>query len=694
MYRFLQPAIVLMRRLHLLPKFLLVSFLFAIPAVLVTTLFVRELNKSIHFSLLEQSGVKALGEAHRMIQLTQQERALQHLAQAGNTAAAGKLSALRDQIGQQMSALAQHLPDSSTEDLAPLMLKGMSEIEQDWRKLAPNSTPTSTSGSAAKLYASYTQLIEKMFALSAQIADATNLTLDPKVETDYLIGLFSKSLPNIAEQVSDIAARGAPYIDTGLLQPNEDVLINAQSLLAAQSIQRIPAQLEAVYREDSSLKNSLDAQKQVLTLNQQFLIRTKNEILTSVDQTSGTEYLAAGQSAVDAWYGFADACAKLLDQALQRRIEKESTQRNFALLGIVTCLGFAAYLLAGFYRAFSQEIQGLKTAVNQVANGYLAEAVHSDGSDEIAQLTNAFDGMRLVLAGLVNEIRQGIASIDLAAQELLQGNADLSQRTEQQSQALLMTSGSMQGLTEQVGQNTQRAQEGQQNMILASALASNGGQAVGQMVSMMDGIQQSSKKIADIIGVIDSIAFQTNILALNAAVEAARAGEQGRGFAVVASEVRNLAQRSAGAAQEIKTLISTSVQQVSAGNQQVQVAGGTMQKILDAIRALDSNMQAVAQASAEQQSEIERVKDSVTDLEDITQQNTALVEEASAAAESLHVQTQKLSAAIAVFQLSALHSMENEPSALLRQSSSRTSAIPLHEVDAPPLLAASSMRQG
>lgn len=210
MYRFLQPAIVLMRRLHLLPKFLLVSFLFAIPAVLVTTLFVRELNKSIHFSLLEQSGVKALGEAHRMIQLTQQERALQHLAQAGNTAAAGKLSALRDQIGQQMSALAQHLPDSSTEDLAPLMLKGMSEIEQDWRKLAPNSTPTSTSGSAAKLYASYTQLIEKMSALSAQIADATNLTLDPKVETDYLIGLFSKSLPNIAEQVSDIAARGAP----------------------------------------------------------------------------------------------------------------------------------------------------------------------------------------------------------------------------------------------------------------------------------------------------------------------------------------------------------------------------------------------------------------------------------------------------------------------------------------------------
>lgn len=643
---FFQPAIVLMRRLYLLPKFILVSFLFVIPAILVTGLLVKELNKSIAFSKQEQIGVQLLGDVHKLLQVTQQARALQHLALAGNAAAKDAATKVQMQIATQLSSLEQglgQLADSTSNS----PLQQMANIKQVWGNVARTGAEIKSPES----YATYTQLIEQMFALGAQVADRTNLTLDPKVETYYLIGLFSKSLPEIAEQITDIAARGAPYIDTGLLQPNEDVLINALTLLAAKNIERVPAQLDAMYRENPNLKAHLDQQKNVFVINKNFLVRTKNEILTSVDQTSGTEYLAAGLASADSWFAFAKATSSLLDQALQARIDKETVQRNLALIGIAICLGVASYLLAGFYLSFSSEIHHLRAAVKNVAGGHLIEAIHSDGKDEIAQLTNAFDGMRTVLVRLVSDIRQGTESIDTAAQEIFHGNADLWRRTEQQSNALSTTASSMAGFTDNVKRNAQSALQGNQNMALASKMATSGGSAVSQMIAMMEAIQQSSKKIADIIGVIDSIAFQTNILALNAAVEAARAGEQGRGFAVVASEVRNLAQRSASAAQEIKVLITTSVQQVAAGNQQVHVAGDTMQKILDAISAVDMNMHAVSDASQEQQADIEQVNASIVSLDEITQQNAALVEEATAAAESLHAQAQKLAAAVAVFNI-------------------------------------------
>ena len=648
MFIFLNPAIVLMRRLRLLPKFFLVSCLFVLPIILVTSLLLRELNKSIHFSHQEQIGVQSLSDVHQLLQLGQHARAWQHLALAGNAEAKSKVMQLHAQITQSVSSLQQKMT-SLTSDSSNDLPQKMANLRQAWDKLMHDGDAID----AAQSYVRYTQWVEQVSALGTQIADRTNLTLDPKVETYYLIGLFSKSMPEIAEQIADIAGRGAPYIDTGLLQPNEDVLINALTLLAAKNIERLPAQLEAVYRESPELKAQLDAQKNVFVLNREFLSRTKNEILSSVDQTSGTAFLSAGMTSADGWFAFAKLTGSLLDQALRARIEKERVQRNIVLIVIVICLGLAAYLLVGFYVAFSREIQGLRSAVNNVADGRLSEAIHSDGHDEIAKLTNAFDGMRTVLVRLVTDIRQGTESIDSAAQEIFHGNTDLAQRTEQQSQALVTTADSMAGLTDKVKQNAERAQQGNQDMRLASQMATSGGQAVTQMVAMMEGIQHSSKKITDIIGVIDSIAFQTNILALNAAVEAARAGEQGRGFAVVATEVRNLAQRSASAAQEIKALITTSVQQVAAGHQQVQVAGETMQKILVAIGAVDTNMHAVASASLAQQADIEQVHASIASLDGITQQNTALVEEASAAAESLHAQAQRLSAAVAVFQLHA-----------------------------------------
>ncbi len=255
------------------------------------------------------------------------------------------------------------------------------------------------------------------------------------------------------------------------------------------------------------------------------------------------------------------------------------------------------------------------------------------------------------LKKLVEEIKAAVDSISTASSEIASGNANLSQRTEEQASSLEETASSMEELTSTVKQNADNARQANQLAIGSSEIAGRGGEVVKEVVGTMNSINESSKKIVDIISVIDGIAFQTNILALNAAVEAARAGEQGRGFAVVAGEVRNLAQRSAAAAKEIKTLISDSVEKVEDGSKLVDEAGRTMEEIVTSIRRVTDIMAEISAASDEQSSGIEQVNQAVIQMDEVTQQNAALVEEAAAAAESLEEQAQKLSSSVAVFRI-------------------------------------------
>ncbi|MBC3911311.1 HAMP domain-containing protein [Undibacterium sp. NL8W] len=464
--------------------------------------------------------------------------------------------------------------------------------------------------------------------------------------------MFAKTLPELADGISDISGRGASYIDTGLLEPNEDLLISSDVMLAKRDIGRIPALLEAMYRANPGFKAKMDTQQTVITSNLEFLERTKNEVLSALNQTSGTEFLKAGMASADGWYVYASVAGTLLDATLEDRLQKDVLHRNMLIAVISIILMIAAYLLMGFYVSFSGEVRELSEAVQRVAAGDLSTQISSHGKDEIAQLLNAFEGMSSGLARLVADIRSGTETIATASKEIAHGNADLSSRTEQQASSLEETSASMEELTDAVKQNAAGAEHANANALSASAIAQDGGVAVGRVIETMGAIQQSSKKISDIIGVIDGIAFQTNILALNAAVEAARAGEQGRGFAVVASEVRNLAQRSAGAAKEIKALITASVEQVSVGSQQVQLAGATMGQIVNSIQSVTDTMQEITTASAEQRSGIEHVNEALGQMDDITQQNAALVEQAAAAAQSMHDQAVKLSQAVAVFKIS------------------------------------------
>ena len=314
-----------------------------------------------------------------------------------------------------------------------------------------------------------------------------------------------------------------------------------------------------------------------------------------------------------------------------------------SVLGLALALGYAIGV------RITRPLDEAALAMDRVAAGDLSVHVKVRGTDETARVLAGVQRMQDALAAMVRDIRGGVVAMGHASAEIASGNQDLSARTEQAASNLEETAASMEQLTSTVRQSADAARQANQLAASAGGIAVRGGQVVGQVVTTMDEINHSSKKISDIIGVIDGIAFQTNILALNAAVEAARAGEQGRGFAVVAGEVRNLAQRSAEAAKEIKNLIGASVDRVEAGSRLVADAGQTMSEIVGSVQRVSDIIGEITAASGEQTGGIEQVNTAVTQLDQMTQQNAALVEESAAAAESLKDQASRLTEVIKIF---------------------------------------------
>ncbi len=325
--------------------------------------------------------------------------------------------------------------------------------------------------------------------------------------------------------------------------------------------------------------------------------------------------------------------------------------RNGSIAAIVLSIAFAFFFGWTLVRGITRSVAQAMEASNAVAQGDLSRDIRSEGKDEMAQLLRSLATMQDGLRNVVSRVRQGSESVSTASAEIAQGNQDLSARTESQASALEETAASMEELGSTVKQNADNARQANQLAQSASTVAVQGGEVVAQVVDTMKGINDSSRKIADIIAVIDGIAFQTNILALNAAVEAARAGEQGRGFAVVAGEVRSLASRSAEAAKEIKQLITDSVSRVEQGSALVDRAGVTMNEVVASIRRVTDIMGEISAASSEQSAGVSQVGEAVVQMDQATQQNAALVEEMAAAASSLRSQAEDLVRTVAVFKL-------------------------------------------
>jgi methyl-accepting chemotaxis protein len=335
------------------------------------------------------------------------------------------------------------------------------------------------------------------------------------------------------------------------------------------------------------------------------------------------------------------------DAALARYAAARNLSIALVVLGVAGGGAIAWLLIGGITRSIAQALR----LARSVAAGDLTQTVRIESHDEIGQLLEALQQMNASLAGIVGQVRAGTDTIGTASEQIAAGNQDLSARTEQQASSLEETAASMEQLTGAVKHNADNARQANVLAQAASDVAGRGGEVIRQVVTTMGGINESARRIAEIIGVIDGIAFQTNILALNAAVEAARAGEQGRGFAVVASEVRSLAQRSAAAAKEIKGLIDSSVERVNAGGALVEQAGATMRDILASVSQVTDIMGEISSASAEQTSGIEQVNLAVLQMDSVTQQNAALVEEAAGAATAMHEEARRLAQAVSVFRV-------------------------------------------
>ncbi|NDP64792.1 methyl-accepting chemotaxis protein [Polaromonas sp.] len=415
-----------------------------------------------------------------------------------------------------------------------------------------------------------------------------------------------------------------------------------QKLIEAQMVK--PQERQLFEKVGELRKNYLAAREEVSKLKQAGDVEGANRVFTTRFEPTSRNYLAGVQEMVDSQRFQLDAAAQ--------RGEDLRAQTSMLLI-VCTALSLViGTLLAWFLaRSITRPLGQALTLAEKVAAGDLTSHIEVSSKDETGRLMLALKHMNDSLAKVVGEVRQGTDTIATASSQIAAGNQDLSSRTEQQASSLEETAASMEELTSTVRQNADNARQANQLAVSASSVAVRGGDVVSQVVETMGAINTSSKKIVDIIGVIDGIAFQTNILALNAAVEAARAGEQGRGFAVVAAEVRSLAQRSGTAAKEIKVLIDDSVEKVGVGSRQVADAGKTMVEIVDSVRRVTDIMAEIQSASQEQTQGIEQINQAITQMDQVTQQNAALVEEAAAAAQSLQEQAGGLTQVVSVFRL-------------------------------------------
>jgi methyl-accepting chemotaxis protein len=495
-------------------------------------------------------------------------------------------------------------------------------------------------------------LIVLMGVLSFLKASGAAVAFDNVVENRYP---KISSLHTLNDRLKDSARLQRDLL---LFSDADDVKKAAQSIAELQKANaELLAKLDPSFKSEQgrALLNTLqEVRKRYLPASQRFVAQASSGAQEMAKIGLQTELAALEQAyfvAVQAMITFQEG-----------QIQSAKTEAASAIGHIQTTLllsGGTALLVAlmaavWITRAVTLPINLAVDVARAVAAGDLSYSFEGQGKSETGLLLHALKEMQVALARVVSHVRHGSESVATASAEIAQGNQDLSSRTESQASALEQTAASMEQLGSQVSQNADNARQANQLALNASSVAVQGGEVVSQVVQTMQGINESSRKIADIISVIDGIAFQTNILALNAAVEAARAGEQGRGFAVVASEVRSLAGRSAEAAKEIKALIGASVERVEHGAALVDKAGTTMTEVVNSIRRVTDIMGEISSASSEQSAAVAQVGEAVTQMDQVTQQNAALVEQMAAAASSLKAQANELVQAVAVFKLNAV----------------------------------------
>ncbi|SFG28765.1 Methyl-accepting chemotaxis protein [Duganella sp. CF458] len=634
-------------QLKLAHKFMILGLIAALLAIIPAFLYMSEAGKVLAAYQGEHEGLPIVVDGLKVVQTTQQHRGLSALVLGGVTTVAEKRRAKQaeaDAAYGRLEKAAAALGDKA-------IIDAFAAAKQEWETLRSNVAEGKIT--VPQSYAGHTGLVPKLLKVNELIGDAYGLSLDPDKDTYQLIQSMFYQLPWLTEETGKTRAKGAGLLAKKEATPEDRM---QQAAIMSRVTDRLDQTLTAFGKAAAAnpvidaklgaqLRDAGDSARKIVELGTEQIV--KADPLTY----SGEEWVAKTTAAIDMQFAVNEAAAKVIDEMLKEKIAGFTEQRWIMVVSMVALFGLAAWICVLIARSVTVPLQHAISVADEVAQGKLDNDFDVGPPNEVGQLLRSLKSMSESLRGIVSEVRASVDQINAASRDIATGNADVSSRLESQASNLEETASSMEELTSTVKQNADNARQANQLVHTASSVASKGGEVVSQVVQTMGEINDSSRKIVDIIGVIDGIAFQTNILALNAAVEAARAGEQGRGFAVVASEVRNLAQRSASAAKEIKDLINHSVDRVETGNRLAGEAGLAMQEVLKSVQSITAIMQEIATASAEQGNGIEQINMAVTQMDDTTQQNAALVEQTAAASASLQDQAQTLVKSISIFTL-------------------------------------------